>query len=212
MFEKFISLFYLLYIRPLYKWFLYKFTRLHELQRICYGAPYGSARTKGVEKSLELSRSDHIKSLITRLDELILYPIDDEQMSMEIVRPFVNTVLQVKRINPNIHPDFPQLIATPIEQIWSYKRLYNVVEELRTTPYNCDDLRHEEKLLELWMLLMPNVKLESRISKQWQDIGFQVIKKINQLFQFSLKTIQNSLTFSGRRSKNGFPWNGNFRS
>jgi hypothetical protein len=39
--------------------------------------------------------------------------------------------------------------------------------------YNSDDAQHEQKLLTLWENLMPDVKLTSRVSKQWGDIGFQ---------------------------------------
>lgn len=47
------------------------------------------------------------------------------------------------------------------------------VENLRKTTYDADDLNHERKLYDLWDNLMPHEKLESRVTKQWQDIGFQ---------------------------------------
>lgn len=47
------------------------------------------------------------------------------------------------------------------------------MENLRKTAYDADDLTHEQKLYDLWDNLMPHEKLESRVTKQWQDIGFQ---------------------------------------
>ncbi|KAJ3099057.1 ELMO domain-containing protein 1 [Phlyctochytrium planicorne] len=41
------------------------------------------------------------------------------------------------------------------------------------TKYDSSNKAHERKLLELWDLAMPGVKLESRISSQWGLIGFQ---------------------------------------
>lgn len=60
-----------------------------------------------------------------------------------------------------------------MEQIWGYRHLTRVIEDLRQTPFDSSNPAHEEKLLKLWSLMVPNVKLESRITKQWQDIGFQ---------------------------------------
>lgn len=48
-----------------------------------------------------------------------------------------------------------------------------IIENLRITQYDSDDLLHEKKLLDLWNLLMPDNQLENRITKQWQTIGFQ---------------------------------------
>lgn len=175
MFDNLLSVAFYCYFRPVIKWFLFKLTRLHELQRICYGAPEGAARTSKVEKSLELSRTPEIKCLILNLNELILSTCDENYIRTEIIDVTVRTVLQVKKIKPKVHPDFPRLFGTCVGQIYGYRRLYDIVEDLRVTSYDYENAQHEEKLLQLWQLLMPNVPLEGRISKQWQDIGFQVI-------------------------------------
>lgn len=60
-----------------------------------------------------------------------------------------------------------------MEQIWSYSSLVKTIEDLRQTQYDCNNGNHEEKLLQLWDLLVPNMKLDSRVTKQWQFIGFQ---------------------------------------
>ncbi|KAK9692462.1 Aldehyde dehydrogenase family [Popillia japonica] len=91
----------------------------------------------------------------------------------EILRGAVNTVLLVKKINPKVHFQFVKSFSKCIEQIWGYQQLIAIVEELRTTAYDSDNLTHEQKLYDLWANLMPNEPLESRVTKQWQDIGFQ---------------------------------------
>lgn len=62
-----------------------------------------------------------------------------------------------------------------MEQIWGFSILKKTVEELRCTKYDSNNPLHEEKLLKLWTLLVPNENLESRVTKQWQYIGFQGI-------------------------------------
>lgn len=174
MFDNLIHVAFYCYFRPVIKWVLFKLTRLHELQRICYGAPEGAPRTSKVEKSLELSRTPAIRSLVLNFNGVILNSYDDEYIKTEIVDVIVRKVLTAKKIKPKIHPDFPRLFGTCVGQIYGYRRLYDIVEDLRVTSYDCENAQHECKLMQLWDLLMPNVPLDGRISKQWQDIGFQV--------------------------------------
>lgn len=169
--DKFISLIFV-YIRPFIKWFLHTFTRLCELQRICYGAQAGASRSRQVERCLALSRHLEIKQLLRELDEAVEYCSEEELK--RIPGQAVAVVQKVKNIKPRIHPDFSALFGACILQIWSYKHLMHRVERLRSEPYDAENLDHEEKLLELWNNLMPEQPLEGRISKQWQEIGFQV--------------------------------------
>lgn len=66
------------YIRPFIKWFLHVFTRLSELQRICYGARAGASRCRQIERSLSLSKQPEIKTLLRELDEAVPYATDKE--------------------------------------------------------------------------------------------------------------------------------------
>ncbi|KAJ8297396.1 hypothetical protein KUTeg_023927 [Tegillarca granosa] len=68
---------------------------------------------------------------------------------------------------------FEQSFKVCLCQICGYKRLKAEIEIIRTTKYDSQNEEHEEKLQQLWTLLMPDVKLEKRISKQWTEIGFQ---------------------------------------
>ncbi|XP_055541793.1 ELMO domain-containing protein 2 isoform X2 [Wyeomyia smithii] len=150
MIHKVFNVFYFL-ARPLVKWFLHRFTNLCELQRICYGCPPGALRTRKVQNSLELSRRPR----------------------EEIQTRAVGTILQVKKINSKVHVDFPRTFGACAEKIWRYKRLCWLVEQRRSTQYDCNDAGHEAKLISLWKLLMGEDKLKNRVSEQWQDIGFQ---------------------------------------
>ncbi|KAH8381351.1 hypothetical protein KR093_003027 [Drosophila rubida] len=159
------------YIRPFIKWFLHVFTRLSELQRICYGAKAGASRCRQIERSLLQSKQPEIKTLLRELDEAVVYAADKELLYF--APRAVQVVSRVKRIKANVHPDFGRLFGNCITTIWGYKRLMHNVEELRAEAYDSDNLDHERKLWELWQLLMPDTPLTGRISKQWQEIGFQ---------------------------------------
>lgn len=160
-------------LRPLIKWFLNKFTRLCELQRLCYGIEAGSKRVKKVERSIALSRMPQIKNLRAHLDNTVEHGIDEVVFRSEITNRAVNTILLVKRINPKVHLTFPKSLGQCIDMIWGYRRLYFLVESLRTESYDEENEEHEKKLIDLWNLLMQETPLESRVTKQWQEIGFQ---------------------------------------
>ncbi|CAG2055284.1 unnamed protein product [Timema podura] len=161
------------YLRPLIKWFLRKTTKLCELQRICYGERFGAPRSSKIEYSLEHSRASEINKLIRELNELCSCRRLRGEDRYHVVIYAVNTVLRVKKINPRIHPQFVQSFGKCVEHIWGYRQLVHEVERLRTIQYDADDSSHEDKLLKLWGLLMPDVHLKSRVTKQWQEIGFQ---------------------------------------
>lgn len=173
-----IFTFFYAYARPLIKWFLRHFTRLCELQRICYGEESGAKRKKSIEESLSVSRTHHIQEMIKMLNE---YVITEKVTGVQLhdylhrtlVPNTVSVILKVKKIKPKIHPDFGPTLSTCIETIWSYRRLCIDIENVRKIPFDSGNFEHENKLLRLWDLLMPNQSLDARITKQWQDIGFQ---------------------------------------
>lgn len=83
------------YARPLIKGILRRFTRLCELQRICYGLPSGAPRTLAVENSLSLSRSPVLRELQAQLKTQVLRPELENA---------VYVVLREKKINPEVIP------------------------------------------------------------------------------------------------------------
>lgn len=161
------------YVRPLVKWFLRRFTRLCELQRICYGYEKGASRKKAIEQSLDLSRMPRIKSIIVTLNDSITRRIVPTEFHDDVVPQAVSNISATKRIKAKCHPDFGKLLGPCIESIWNYRRLCAEVDDIRQVPYDNLNDEHEAKLLRLWNLLMPTQPLERRVSKQWQDIGFQ---------------------------------------
>ncbi|EEB14508.1 ELMO domain-containing protein, putative [Pediculus humanus corporis] len=155
------------YIRPIIKWFLRKTTKLCELQRICYGEVSGAPRTLAVEASLLQSRNPSIR-------ELHCYQKNHNAKSYRrALQHGLETVIRFKKINPQVHIRFFMSFAKCLEQIWSYDNLVRTIEELRRTNYDFSNENHEKKLLKLWNLLVPDVKLNNRVTKQWQFIGFQ---------------------------------------
>lgn len=161
------------YARPFIKWFLRRFTRLCELQRICYGFESGAPRKKGIEQCLTLSRQASIKTLIEKLNDSINNNVSPHEFHEQLIPFAISIILTTKQIKPKVHPDLSPALATCIETIWSYRRLCADIEAIRQIAYDCENVEHETKLLKLWKLLMPTQPLKKRITIQWQDIGFQ---------------------------------------
>lgn len=128
---------------------------------------------KGVENSLNLSKSRQIRQLVDHLNDIADNKRFTGANEREILRGAVSTVLIVKKINPKIHYQFVSAFGKCVEQIWGYRQLIAEVEDLRRMQFDSDNFEHEQKLFDLWENLMPYESLEGRITKQWQDIGFQ---------------------------------------
>lgn len=160
------------YFRPLVKWFLRQTTRLCELQRVCYGEVGGAPRTLGVEESLAASRSPEVQALVSALEVKAA-----ESRSLEEVKAFLDStcgqIMRIKQIKPDLHRQFVQSMTVCLRQIWGYKQLQLEVERLRAESFDDCKLPHETGLLELWTLLQPDRPLLKRVTRQWQDIGFQ---------------------------------------
>jgi len=160
------------YFRPLVKWFLRQTTRLCELQRICYGETSGAPRTIAVENSLAASRSPEIKKLLTTMEKKVAVTT-----SLEETKAFLDSmcsqIMRIKEIKADLHRQFVQSMTICLRQMWGYKQLKLEVEKLRSESFDDANLSHETQLLELWTLLQPDRQLLKRVTKQWQDIGFQ---------------------------------------
>ncbi|XP_043250044.1 ELMO domain-containing protein 2 [Colletes gigas] len=159
--------------RPIIKWLLHQTTKMCELQRICYGKPSGAERTLAVEESLKLSRNPNIKTLVAHLNDLADHHEITPKAEPIILEEAIITVLVTKKINPIANPDFANSFGKCVELIWGYRQLCMECEELRKTPYDAENPEHELLLLHLWNSLMPYEPLDARVTKQWQEIGFQ---------------------------------------
>ncbi|XP_070553832.1 ELMO domain-containing protein 2-like [Ptychodera flava] len=149
---------YFTFLRGMIKWLLHKITGACELQRICRKYEPGAKRTKKIESSLRSSRTAVVKKALT--NEII-------------IDVAINNIMLVKGIIAEEDPGFAPALNVCLTQIRGYKKLVTEVDSLRKTPYNSDDSEHENMLTQFWELLMPNNKLQGRITKQWGEIGFQ---------------------------------------
>ncbi|XP_028833441.1 ELMO domain-containing protein 2 [Denticeps clupeoides] len=151
--------FYTSFLRYWFKWVLRHVTGRCELQRICAGYAQGAERTARAEYSLKSSKSELLRS-----------SVDVEENAVE---SRVAKIIHVKNVKEQKDPAFKKNLQVCLQQITGYKHLFVSVEELRNDVFDSEKEEHESMLLKLWELLMPSVKLESRITKQWGDIGFQ---------------------------------------
>ncbi|XP_041056161.1 ELMO domain-containing protein 2 isoform X2 [Carcharodon carcharias] len=146
-------------LRSWMKWILRKFTGKCELQRICASTVQGAERTMKIESSLESSRIEVLKTSVT--------------VSEMNVASRVHDIMEIKKVSIQKNPKFKSDLQACLLQISGFKKLFAEVENLRKQPFDSSNKKHEDMLMKLWRLLMPHVHLESRITKQWGDIGFQ---------------------------------------
>uniref|UniRef100_A0A673JNT4 ELMO domain-containing protein n=1 Tax=Sinocyclocheilus rhinocerous TaxID=307959 RepID=A0A673JNT4_9TELE len=141
------------------KWFLRLITGRCELQRICAQCKAGALRTSQIEYSLKSSKSKVLRAALSLKEN----DLDDH----------LAQIIREKRIKEQKDPTFKVNFRQCLLQISGYNELFAAVEELRKEVFDSENKEHEKMLLKLWDLLMPSVKLESRITKQWGNIGFQ---------------------------------------
>ncbi|XP_047430894.1 ELMO domain-containing protein 2 [Mugil cephalus] len=147
------------FLRYWLKWLIRQGTGKCELQRICSGYKPGAARTTKAEYSLRQSKNKVLRGAL--------------ESSKDNLEQCVDQIMREKSIKPQKDPQFKENLHVCLLQITGYSSLYVCVEDLRKEVFCSDNPDHEVMLLKLWDLLMPAVKLESRITKQWGDIGFQ---------------------------------------
>ncbi|KAL7889424.1 hypothetical protein AOLI_G00016820 [Acnodon oligacanthus] len=147
------------FLRFWLKWFLRQVTGKCELQRICAGYKQGALRTTQIEYSLKSSKNKVLQDAVNVKEDAVV--------------GCVAQIMREKNINAQKDPTFKGNLQQCLLQISGYNTLFTTVEELRKEVFDSENEDHEKMLLKLWDLLMPSVKLDSRITKQWGDIGFQ---------------------------------------
>ncbi|XP_022100304.1 ELMO domain-containing protein 2-like [Acanthaster planci] len=143
----------------MFKWMIRVLTGSHELQRLCSRDQLDSRRTRRVESSLRNSKCGALRRVV-----------EEDNIN---IKDAVEGIVAVKGIDTRKSPDFVPSLRTCLEQICGYRCLLAEVEAIRKENYQSVRQDHEEKLIKLWNLLMPDTPLENRISKQWGIIGFQ---------------------------------------
>lgn len=141
------------------KWLQHKLTGASEIQRICASKAAGAHRVYRIENSLRYSKQGALKRVLT-----------EDGINVDEA---VQNILAVKGIDPQQHPQFTKQLKCCLQQICGYRGLIRQLEKIRKEHYSSNSNQHEELLLKLWDLLMPDTKLEKRITRQWGDIGFQ---------------------------------------
>uniref|UniRef100_A0A3Q2QDB4 ELMO/CED-12 domain containing 2 n=1 Tax=Fundulus heteroclitus TaxID=8078 RepID=A0A3Q2QDB4_FUNHE len=147
------------FLRYWLKWLVRQATGTCELQRICSGCKPGATRTARAEYSLQSSKNKVLRGAL--------------ETSKDGLEKCVDQIMKEKNIKPQKDPLFKGSLHVCLLQITGYSSLYSSVEDLRKEVFSSDNPEHEAMLLKLWDLLMPTVELESRVTKQWGDIGFQ---------------------------------------
>lgn len=151
--------FYTSFLRYWLKWVVRHVTGKCELQRICAAYGPGAARTTRAEYSLRSSKSKVLKAAV-----------ESQEGGVDAC---VEQIMREKNIKAQKDPSFKTNLQVCLLQINGFRSLFTSVEELRKEVYDSHNTQHEGMLLKLWDLLMPSTKLESRVTKQWGDIGFQ---------------------------------------
>uniref|UniRef100_A0A3B1IR46 ELMO/CED-12 domain containing 1 n=1 Tax=Astyanax mexicanus TaxID=7994 RepID=A0A3B1IR46_ASTMX len=131
------------------KFVIRKVTGRCELQRICYNNKPGARRT--------------LKIGTQNIDSV--HP--------DAVEKTIDDIMALKKINLDTNPQLAISLQASLFQIVGYRNLVLEVEKLRREPYDCENPKHEEMLMQLWKALRPESALTGRISKQWCEIGFQ---------------------------------------
>uniref|UniRef100_A0A671LA39 ELMO/CED-12 domain containing 2 n=1 Tax=Sinocyclocheilus anshuiensis TaxID=1608454 RepID=A0A671LA39_9TELE len=141
------------------KWFLRLVTGRCELQRICARCKAGALRTAQIGEDHTVFVFDQVLRAALSLKEIGL----DEHLHVFKICACcgyykgLTAVLNLRQC---------------LLQINAYNELFEAVEEVRKQVFDSENKEHEN-MQHLWDLLMPSVKLESRITKQWGNIGFQ---------------------------------------
>lgn len=146
-----------LVLRPLYKWILHYVYGQCELLRLVHYIQKGASRTKKIEYSLSQSKMLSLENILASKD------LDDT----------VINIMEIKSISSKKYFLFHGDMKGCLQHICGYHQLIKDVEMQRKIPFSSEDSKHENLLTQLWNGLQPNITLESRISKQWGDIGFQ---------------------------------------
>ncbi|NWQ74656.1 ELMD2 protein, partial [Columbina picui] len=154
------------YFRFWLKWILRLLTGKCELQRVLDGSKAGAQRALGIGTG---EGRDGACGRAHQTPPVLRNAVHVDEAEVE---KCVRDVMKEKKIKEE-DTGFKTNLHISLLQISGYTKLYLNVESLRKVPYDSDNKEHEEQLIELWNLLMPQEKLKARISKQWCDIGFQ---------------------------------------
>lgn len=143
-----------------YKYIVHMITGQCELERICTGNKSSHEIITKLAKSFkDSSQLCHLK-----------LPKEISDFDSDT---FVDSIIAIKRISPDAQN---KTVAHIYQWVEREKEIQGMLQDLTkraSEAYASTNERHENTLERLWNLLRPNKKRTGRITKEWQDIGFQ---------------------------------------
>ncbi|KAL7079474.1 hypothetical protein ACQ4LE_000992 [Meloidogyne hapla] len=134
------------------------FARKQTIEDIILKEATRASKNRRIEKMLKEFPNELVQSMA--------WDTGDETEAAE-------AILEESVLDDDKRLDLSKTLARSMRQIKGYQKLCQEVEHRRLEVY-CNKIpEHEKELLRLWALLKPNEPLISRLSNQWQDIGFQ---------------------------------------
>ncbi|XP_046853838.1 ELMO domain-containing protein 1-like [Xenia sp. Carnegie-2017] len=182
--KKKTSLFY--WYHSFIKWIYHFITGRCELERICYNIKCRVTCNLQIENSLLNSKSKVLNEILTTTN------ID--------INKVVQDVLNVKKIDADKSLVFIERFSKCVVQISGYIDLIDLLGKKTKIVFSCDNAEHEKKLLQLWSLLMPDTVLESRLSSQWGEIGFQGKNPATDFRGMGILGLENLLYFASKQN------------
>ncbi|VDN06455.1 unnamed protein product [Thelazia callipaeda] len=147
-------------LRIVLNWFILFVTGETQLERmLAFTSTHKGQITAEVEKLINEKE--------IQLDSEIWNADQEYEIATEIVDKYCSKV-ENKQFD-----EMRDSLKKSLGQIRGYRELCDAVEDLRIEKYDPGNEKHEKKLLKLWDLLMPMEDLRTRITNQWQKIGFQ---------------------------------------
>jgi hypothetical protein len=150
-----------------WKWIIHLLTGKPEIYRLYMRYPDNNKRsvllrTMSILGSIRLSKFKPLRDVASN------HSLDASRavtVVMELKTP--------KAITPHLLQSYERCLLASCSRIVALSKLKHQVCQLRNEAYSVENARHEQHLQELWQGMMPGTQLKERISKQWQDLGFQ---------------------------------------
>ncbi|KAG2220480.1 hypothetical protein INT45_011484, partial [Circinella minor] len=117
--------------------------------------------------------------VVYRIDRSILFSkqLDTERRNLENQSGQLDEVAEMIMIKKGFagskKSPVGRVLCSSLSRISETYSLTIQINERASTKYDSTNPIHEQKLLKLWNALMPETELESRLTRQWAEIGFQ---------------------------------------
>ncbi|KAL4213456.1 ELMO/CED-12 family-domain-containing protein [Rhizopus microsporus] len=142
----------------LYKWFKCIYGQVSyttEISRLLY-TPLSPFKLYRIDKSISYSN--------VLMEEN--FQLKESNCDIDSIK---DSIIQKKRVPVDLQVN----LLNALQVIYASNQLLNSINDSISTKYDSNNKEHEDKLLQLWSKLIPNKPLQSRITKQWVEIGFQ---------------------------------------